>query len=180
LPYNLTQIWEKVCDGDPASWQKLVHKYAALVYSVAKRTGLSDADAEDCSQQTWLTLYRKRNSIKDPKAIPSWLIKTTHRHAVKLAQQLNRLSTLEQSDVYSSTDPIPIDEIVLLEQQVLIQDGLRELEPRCRKLLTELYFSDPPKSYKEISRIMGVNQNNIGPMRSRCLEKLKKMLKKIE
>jgi len=180
LPLNLTKIWEKVCEGDYSSWQSLVDKYAALVYSVAKRAGLSNADAEDCSQQTWLTLYKKRKSIKEPKAIPAWLIKTTHRQAVKLSHQLNRLSSLDQSDVFTSSEPLPLDIIVHLEQQVLIQEGLKELDPRCRKILTELYFSDPPKSYDDIAKILKVKPNNIGPLRSRCITKLKKILKKIE
>ena len=180
MPFSISEIWKKVCEGDFSSWQNLVDKYAALVYSVAKRAGLSDADAEDCSQQTWLSLYRKRKSIKDPKAIPAWLIKTTHRQAVKLSQQLNRMRTLDKSDVFTSSEPLPIDVIVHLEQQVLIEEGLKKLDPRCRKILTSLYFTDPPKSYSEIAKMLKIKSNNIGPIRSRCIAKLKKILKKIE
>ncbi|MFW9817841.1 MAG: RNA polymerase sigma factor, partial [Candidatus Thorarchaeota archaeon] len=73
---NIHDIWRRVVIGDAVAWRELVETFAGLVYGVARRVGLSVPDAEDCAQQTWLTLYRKKDTIKDPQSLPAWLIRT--------------------------------------------------------------------------------------------------------
>ena len=87
---DIYRIWQGVLQGNPAAWQELVGLYSGLVNTIAIRVGLDVADAEDCAQHTWLTLYRKRDSIRDPKALPAWLIRTTHLKAARMAERLHR------------------------------------------------------------------------------------------
>ena len=72
--FNIEHIWKSVLAGDVHAWGELVRVYAALVNTVARRVGLSGLDAEDCAQHTWMSLYRNRRVIKDPQALPAWLI----------------------------------------------------------------------------------------------------------
>jgi len=44
---DMPAICDRVLTGDTAAWGELVDSYAVLVYSVAIRAGLSEADAED-------------------------------------------------------------------------------------------------------------------------------------
>jgi DNA-directed RNA polymerase specialized sigma24 family protein len=53
-----------------------------------------------------------------------------------------------------------------------LRNGLAELEPRHRDLLL-LVCSEPPISYDEISRRLGIPVGSIGPTRARCLAKLR-------
>jgi len=91
---TIIDIWQGVLQGDPPSWRTIVERYEALVFTVARRAGLTRADAEDCAQHTWLSLYRTRHTIKDPVALPAWLIRTTHRRALRMAKQQARLNPL--------------------------------------------------------------------------------------
>ncbi len=46
-------------DGDQEGWVDFFNTYWKLIYSVAKKVGLSDADAQDVVQETILTVHRK-------------------------------------------------------------------------------------------------------------------------
>ncbi|UCC43513.1 MAG: sigma-70 family RNA polymerase sigma factor [Candidatus Zixiibacteriota bacterium] len=177
---NIYIIWQGVLEGSPAAWQELVGLYSGLVNTIAIRVGLDVADAEDCAQQTWLTLYRKRSSIRDPKALPAWLIRTTHRRAVRMFERLRRGASAGRSfEQAKKTVTLPVDVIEQLETQAIIEIGMRQLDPRCRKLLRALYLSPEERSYREIAGILKIRPNSLGPLRSRCMIKLRKIIENL-
>lgn len=179
VTYNIHDIWKGVVDSDPTAWRTLVEQFAGLVHAVAGRVGLSEGDIEDCAQQTWIALYRHRQSIRDPKTLPAWLIKTTRRRAVRIMQRLSRESAMAPALDPVLERPLPDEEILALERQAILEAALRQLQPRCRKVLTELFFSPDSKSYGDIARSLGLATNTLGPLRSRCLKKLQAILNKM-
>jgi RNA polymerase sigma factor (sigma-70 family) len=177
---DLLQIWSRVVQGDASAWQQLVDGYSGLVYTAACRVGLSAPDAEDCAQQTWLALYRNRKKIKDPEALPAWLIKTTHRRAV----QMRRKYTHPETSAGPDTDPrqqidasaLPDEVVAELESRAALEAAVAQLDGRCQKLITWLFLSPDRVSYNDVGRRLGVKPNSLGPIRSRCLRKLRKIL----
>ena len=171
---DLHILWTRIRDGDTGAWRELVSLYSDLVYSVALRVGLSQPDAEDCSQQTWLTLYRKRKSLRDPQALPAWLITTTHRNAVALARRFKLRPQTDEFEGLEAPGALPDEELLRLEQQAILKAAIGQLDSRCRKLLEELFFGTGQQSYAELARSLKLKSNSIGSLRGRCLEKLKK------
>jgi RNA polymerase sigma factor (sigma-70 family) len=74
--------------------------------------------------------------------------------------------------------PLADDVLIELEQQHQIRSALKELEERCRKILSMIYLQDAAASYAEVASAIGVGETSISPMRSRCLQKLAKILTK--
>jgi RNA polymerase sigma factor (sigma-70 family) len=74
--------------------------------------------------------------------------------------------------------PLADDRLIELEQQHLIRLALKELETRCRKILSMIYLRDSAASYAEVAREIGVPDTSISPLRARCLKKLAKILEK--
>jgi RNA polymerase sigma factor (sigma-70 family) len=179
LTQNIHDIWKQVCRGDAAAWRELVETYAGLVNSVARRVGLSIPDAEDCTQQIWLTLYRKRESIKDPQSLPAWLIRTTHRQAVHLAQRMSPRTDLAGSDAGLDSQSLPDELVQRLEHQAILEKGMEQLDARCRQLLTALFLAGDEVSYRRMASVLGLKPNSVGSMRTRCLKKLENILKKM-
>lgn len=176
---NIGKIWEQVRAGDTQAWRRTVELYSGLVFTVARRVGLELSDAEDCAQQTWLTLYQKRKSIKDPVALPAWLIKTTHRNAVSMAKRLAPTIDLETIGIPEDPAELPDQEVIRIERQAILAEGLTKIDERCRKLLAGLFLSGEKISYKKLAASLGVNPNSFGALRSRCLLQLRKVLKKM-
>jgi RNA polymerase sigma factor (sigma-70 family) len=176
-PNNIEAIWNQVLSGDVAAWQLLVDLYAGLILAVARKIGLSELDAEDCAQNTWLALYRRRNAIKDPKAIPAWLIKTTHRGAIELARRTRHISIGFEPE---QTQPELPDEVVMqLEREFLIRKAMERLDARCRILIEKLYLNGERPSYGQLAKQLSIASNSLGPLRTRCLDKLAKILKEM-
>lgn len=173
---KIADIWSRVLKADADAWAALVMRYEALVYTVARRTGLPGPESEDCAQQTWLALYRNRNAIKDPNRLPVWLIKTTQRRAIRLVRNLNRKATLAVPLDPTAVTPLPDEEVLRLERQAILEVALNRLDDRCGRLLRELFFAGGEKSYRDIAAELAIPVNSLGPTRSRCLKKLRRIL----
>jgi RNA polymerase sigma factor (sigma-70 family) len=178
LADDIRTIWQGVRKGDADAWSRLVRLYAGLVNGVARRAGLSVADAEDCAQHTWLSLYRRRRAIKDPRAVPAWLIRTTHRQAVAIARRRGRF-TAESSHPAADRSPGPDARLEARELERHLRTALGQLSPRCRRLLNALYLDESGESYRQLAAALKLKPNSLGPLRSRCLQQLAAILKKM-
>ena len=96
-----------------------------------------------------------------------------------MAQNLHRQSALPSEAEPADARPLPDDEISSLEFQVTLSKALDQLDPRCRKLITEMYLSKPDRKYREIASLIGIKPNSFGPLRKRCLIKLREILEKM-
>jgi RNA polymerase sigma factor (sigma-70 family) len=180
MPRPVTDIWSAVLDGSPSAWEELVRCYAPLVFTVARRAGLNRVDAEDCGQYTWVSLYCYRHRIRDPQSIPAWLIRTTRRRAIQIGRQIRvtKFTDLQPDDLVSEN--LPEETLLALERQVMIELAMAELGPRCQRLLHLLFFASETSSYQEIAAALEVAPNSLGPIRSRCLARLRKKLEELD
>ncbi len=56
---------------DQASWREFFDTYWQLIYAVARKAGLSDAEAQDTVQETVLTVAKKVGDFKaQPNRLP--------------------------------------------------------------------------------------------------------------
>jgi RNA polymerase sigma factor (sigma-70 family) len=74
--------------------------------------------------------------------------------------------------------PLPDEALIQLEEQHRVRVALSNLDERCQKLLTILFYQHEPPSYSEIAAQIGTTEGSIGPTRARCLQKLLKLLEK--
>lgn len=154
-------------------------EYAGLVYGVARRAGLDSSDAEDCAQFAWLALYRNRQKIRSADAVPAWLVRTVKRRSLRVSTRLRREMPLETVELPIQTDEQREGEFADAELKSALHEALEQLDPRCRDLLVHLFSDDRPASYRDLAERMDVAANTIGPLRSRCLGRLKKILNKM-
>jgi len=65
------------------------------------------------------------------------------------------------------------DEILRVERDAALRAAFAELPPRCRELLSML-IRDPPCRYEDISAALGIPMGTIGPVRGRCLDRIRR------
>ncbi len=172
------ELWEKILAGDEAAWAELVRRYQALVYAVATRMRLSQADAADCFQQTWVLLFRNRRKLQDPNRISSWLVTTAKREALRLKRRAGSDPGETEQESQIDDAPLPDEHIEALERQSIIQNALRAIDGRCQQLLEAFFFADEEVGYEKIASDLGISLNSLGPIRRRCLDRLKAILEK--
>ena len=176
----LGEIWQQVLDGKSAAWRRLVGSLAPVVFTAARRAGLDHRDAEDCAQQTWLDLYRGRHTVEHPSRLPVWLIRVATRKAFRLARKRSREAEIHGMMDSPSQAPLPDEVLTDLESLAKLQLALDQLEPKCRELLQAVFLDPSDSSYADIARRLGIPLNSLGPTRSRCLAKLRKIMNSME
>jgi len=81
---TLTDLVRAAGDGDRAAWNRLVERYMPLILSVAGRYRLDANDVADVSQTVWLHLVEHLDCIREPRALPGWIVTTTRNEALRL------------------------------------------------------------------------------------------------
>jgi RNA polymerase sigma factor (sigma-70 family) len=74
----------RAAGGDRAAWEALVARFERLVWSVARSHRLSDADAADVCQTTWLRLLEHLGDVRDPDALSGWLATITRNECLRV------------------------------------------------------------------------------------------------
>jgi RNA polymerase sigma factor (sigma-70 family) len=162
--------------GDQAAWYEIVDRYAQLVWSICLRFGLSGEDIDDVGQSVWMLLVQSIGSLREPAALPGWLAQTTKNECLRVLRAEHRhahagLPSEDQLPV--DPDAVVIDDEVLrAERDAALRAAFAELPRRCRELLSML-MRDPPCRYEDISATLGIPIGTIGPVRGRCLERLR-------
>ncbi|WP_183095909.1 RNA polymerase sigma factor [Nocardioides stalactiti] len=155
---------------DSEAWNELVRRYERLVYTVALRNGLSADDAADVTQSTFVALVDSLDRIRDDEKLASWLMTVARRQAWR-SRNLSRRTTPLETTPEESVDPFADWASV-----AALHDALATLGGPCRDLLVALYFEKEEPSYAEIARRLGRSIGGIGPLRGRCLDKLRVIL----
>jgi len=161
--------------GDERAWNELVDRYAPLVMSVAARYQLSAADAQDVSQIVWLRLVEHLAELREPRALPRWIITTTGNECVRLLRAARRTELFNPSTWIppDDVDHAGVDKAMLsAERRQALLQALAELPDHQRRLLL-LLLEDPPLSYADISTRLGVPLGSIGPTRARAMQRLR-------
>jgi RNA polymerase sigma factor (sigma-70 family) len=177
---SLSETWHRVLNSDPDAWEELVEQYGALVYSIALRHGLSRSDAADCSQLTWMSLYKGRRTVRDATKLPSWLFGTASRIARRMYRQDCSRSRREETVAPPAPTIAPDVNIIRLQRRAVLEFALGELNVRCETLLRALFFSDRDLSYSDIAQQLKIPFNSLGPTRKRCIDKLRKILENFD
>ena len=172
-----TDLVARARNGDELAWGALVELYAPLIWSVCRRYRLTRADAEDVAQVVWLYLAGQLGRIRDPEAIPAWLVTTTRRECIRVRRAGLRSCpagyVLDAQDAPDDKSMTAEQELLVAERHAALREALGRLPPGCRQLLT-LLIADPPVPYAEISARLGISVGSIGPSRARCLERLRR------
>jgi RNA polymerase sigma factor (sigma-70 family) len=165
-------------NGDKQAWDGIVERYAPLIWSICRRYRLDDADAEDVGQMVWLYMVDHLGDLRDPAALPGWLVTTTRRECLRVRRAAARLPqvtgpVMDVDDMADTEAALADDELLLAERRAALREALSDLPPVCQQLIT-LLSADPPVSYAEISARLGIPVGSIGPSRKRCLARLRR------
>jgi RNA polymerase sigma factor (sigma-70 family) len=165
-------------EGDQSAWNEIVDRYTPLVVSVIYKHRLRPADAADVNQTLWLRLVEQIGRLREPEALPGWIMTTTRNECLRVLrvqQRTHLYDPLSESDALES-EQVDADveaDLLAVERRQALRDGFAELTDQCKRLLTKL-MTDPPPSYQVVSEELAMPVGSIGPTRIRCLEKLRK------
>jgi RNA polymerase sigma factor (sigma-70 family) len=167
-------------NGKEDAWLALIDRYKNLIYSIPLEYGLSADDAAEIFQSVCLSLLSELPKIRDPQALPAWLIQVTARRCShwRRAQEQFVVTDDEELETHveKKSKELSREQVREIELEQMLREALAGLSPQCRQLIHMLFYESPARSYEQIAATLGLAIGSIGFTRRRCLENLRKKL----
>ena len=174
------ELIQRILKGDDAAFACLVRKYQKQVHAQAWRKTGDFHIAEDITQETFLQVYRKLATLKNPSQFPGWLyVITNHCCLAWLRKKRIQTQPLEEIDIAMVEKPSYSRHIA--EEQAenaaeakreLVKNLLAKLKESDRTVITLYYFGE--MTYAEIGEFLGVSADTVRIRVRRAREHLKK------
>jgi RNA polymerase sigma factor (sigma-70 family) len=166
--------------GDARAWEKIVDRYTGLLWSICRAHRMSDDDAADAVQLTWLRLLQNLERIRDPQRLAGWLATTCRRECLALLRRSRSSITFEDEHLDRLLGgTAPADQPVLeADQYAALWQAFHRLSKWCQRILRALVLDpeDGPPSYRLVAAQLQTPAGSLGPTRARCLSQLRKLL----
>jgi RNA polymerase sigma factor (sigma-70 family) len=169
---------EQCRKGIESAWTELIDKYKNLIFSIPIHYGFAEEDSADIFQAVCMDLLAELPRLREPQALPAWLIQVARNKCFhrKHSLQRNNVQQIDDFDPPAASINEPENLATQVQREQILREALSELSPQCRHLVEMLFFETPPRPYEEVARELKLAQGSIGFTRRSCLEKLKERL----
>lgn len=136
LSLSAQELIRRAQDGDAAAFEQLYKAHSRHVYSVCLRILKNSTDAEDLTQQVFLTLFRKIGTFRGESSLSTWL----HRVAVNAAlMHLRRARPSEARTESLDAEALPAASISDHSMQsaadrIGLKRALQKLPAGCKRM----------------------------------------------
>jgi len=160
--------------GQLAAFETLVTRYERHVYSLARRILRHEQDAEDVTQQTFLSALEHLSGFREEASFLTWLLRIATHAALKVLRKRKGLETVSLENATEPTegyDTVPHPEYIadwrespesLVQQNEvmrLIEQALAQLDEKHR--LVFLLGDVEGLSVSETAESLGISEANV-------------------
>jgi RNA polymerase sigma factor (sigma-70 family) len=154
------------------AFAQLVHRYAGLVYSTAKRRLGNAALAEDITQIVFIRFANKPPRLRNQAELAAWLHRTTINVTVDLWRSETRRRNREQQAVVM--EPATPENAVWEDISPKLDEALNQLNDEDRQALLLRFFGQ--KAMREVGAALGVSEDAAKMRVSRAVDRLRTQL----
>ncbi len=160
--------------GDEKALAAAYARWSALVHTLALRSLGSHADAEDVTQQVFISAWRGRSTF-DPSlgALGSWLTGITRKRIADALEARSRTRRVEKATAEASTTASHIVDGEYIDRLVMA-DELARLEPVPREVMALAFYGE--MTHAEISESIGMPLGTVKSHIRRSLNRLRTRL----
>jgi len=167
------RVVARCLQGDEEAWVELWESYGPLVKATARRAGCDEEECRDVLQRVALIALQNLDRLRQPAKLPAWLVGIARFQALEILRKRRRTEELHPWSAIADSDPgADLDRD---RQLAVLRQAMLALDARCRRLIRRLDLKEPSDSYKEVALDEGLSPASIGPIRRRCLQRLKKI-----
>lgn len=181
VAWNDTRLVKECLAGNEEAWSLLIDKYKALIYSIPVKYGLSSQEAADVFQATCAELLARLPALREPRALPKWLMQVAHHESYRWKTQGQRLISRDADTELPEPEVPAIAESLVqqTQEEQMLREAMAALTPQCRRLVELLFFEVPARPYTEVAKELGLAVGSIGFTRQRCIERLRGKLEEL-
>jgi RNA polymerase sigma-70 factor (ECF subfamily) len=176
------EIIERLKRGDKTVYTEVVERWQDMIYNTAFSIVQSEEDAEDITQDVFVTLYERIDDFRQESTLSTWLYSITIRKALDLEKRkkrrkyggfLQRIFNVKEADEPANF----IHPGILLdnkERAVVLFNALKKLPEKQRVAFT--LHKMEGLNYRQIADIMDTSLYAIESLQLRAKNNLKKIL----
>ena len=168
-----------VIDGDTNAFAALVDRYKDMVFTLSLKMLQNREEAEEAAQDTFIKIYKSLAKFKGESKFSTWIYQITYNNCLDSLRKQKRSRKVVELDEFTEHEVRSLANVLHTieetERKELIKKSLNLLAAEENFLLTLYYFNEA--SLKEISAIMGINENNVKIKLFRSRKKLATILK---
>lgn len=181
LALDDTRLVKECLTGNEEAWSALIDKYKALIYSIPVKYGLPQQEAAEVFQGTCVELLTRLPQLREPQALPKWLMQVAHHQCYRWKQQQKRLVSRDgEEPLPEPTTPAIADSLVQqTQEEQMLREAMATLKPQCRRLVELLFLETPARPYAEVAEELGLAVGSIGFTRQKCMERLRRNLEEL-
>ena len=174
------ELIQCILAGDENAFESLIQKYQRQVHAHVLRKIGDFQIAEDITQETFLRVYQKLDTLNNPAQFSKWLYAIVDHLCIAWFRK-NRLQTQSMQEIHiSETEAEAYSRYVATEhakttadaQRALVKELLTKLKENDRTVITLHYFEEMTSS--EIGKFLGISENTIKSRLHRARQRLKK------
>lgn len=176
--WNDTRLVRECLSGNQEAWSLLIDKYKALIYSIPVKYQLPPHEAAEVFQATCVELLNRLPELREPRALPKWLMQVAHHRCYRWKRQQQRLVSRDGDPDMPDPETPPVAESLVqqTQEEQMLRDAVAALSPQCRRLVELLFFETPARPYTEVAAELGLAVGSIGFTRQKCMDRLRKHL----
>ncbi|QGY46160.1 RNA polymerase sigma-70 factor [Maribellus comscasis] len=180
---NEQQLFERLRNDDEAAFKVLFNDfYPKLYYFVLEFVSVKDI-AENIVQDTLVTLWNKRNELKDDSNLTSYLFTVAKNNALKklrdkrYSQKLftNTIDVGELDLNAETLSAVDTSVCAFMDIEQIIQETLASLPPQCRKVFELSRFQEMKN--REIAEELNISVKTVEKHISKGIRTFKVALK---
>lgn len=165
-----SELVRRLAAGDLRVWGEFVRRHTGLLWAVARSYHLTQSDAADVVQTTWVALAENLPNLTDPDRVHAWLVTTARRES----QRQRARGTRENPT--ATMLPAPAEPgFAHTARDRALQAAFDALPVRCRTMLA-LKANAPELTYAQLAAALEMNSTSLGQTKSRCLDHLRHLL----
>jgi RNA polymerase sigma-70 factor (ECF subfamily) len=160
--------------GDFVAFEALVDRLQPRVYRLARRILGQAHDAEDVTQQTFLSLIEHIDQFRGESAVATWILRIATNHALKVLRKRRGLPTVPLEAVADPDDSYatlpypgyiaqwrenPEDLAQRAEVRQLVEQALKDLDDKYRVVFVLRDIEG--LSVKETAEALGLSEANV-------------------
>ena len=151
-------------DGDQRAMEQIVKRYEKQVYNTAFGIVGNREDAQDITQDVFLTIWNKIGQFKFRSKFSTWIYQIAKNQSLNLKNLKKRRQT-DATEINDSQAWVPVDEktpettLLVYEQQKLLLRALDNLKEKHRTILVLREME--ALSYDDISEVLGCSTGRV-------------------
>jgi RNA polymerase sigma-70 factor (ECF subfamily) len=160
-------------------FKRLYDSAFPVLFRVAFRVTNSREAAEDLCQESFFRLYERNMVFPNPEEAKYWLIRVVKNASLNYAKRKERERKAYQRAFKEDTRQQETGEGLLVKKETSeeVQKALELLPENLRMVLILKEYAE--MNYKEIGRVMGINEGNVKVRVFRARERLAAILEGI-